>query len=393
MAATAPVLAQADSPRANNGPIINENPAASDFLVLQRRIAEIYRENERALVRVKASAEADVDDGGDPQVSLFIGSGFFISRKGHILTTARVVREANRVWVEHRGVAYAAELLGMEELNNVALIRVLNLPPDSEFDSIPLPDAQGLPGIGTMAIRISMPLEFPPTPKLGMISGHESSFARRIFPCKYLRTDIMGGPGEDGAPVLDLSGRLVGVQVGTILDVPGSYCLPARAALRLRDDLLFSGEVVYGWIGFELTEESTAADGKRVVMGEIIPGTPAEEAGMRVGDQLLEIGGYPIASVSDVRNAVFYTRVGQFVSVRLRRDGRVIELSTRVAARPADEPFEVPERPDSGPGITSPFREGPDPVIDDGPVIPVPEMERSGSGEDGDLGMDSPIPR
>lgn len=307
-----------------------------DWMALQRRLVEIYEENKDSLVRVKAAYDSDTGEGG-PQV--VIGTGFFISNQGLVLTNASVVHQPDRVWVEHRDVGYSAEVVGSDASSNLALLRLDTLP--REFGYLHLADSTEMPAIGRFVIRLSMPLDFAPTPDLGLVAGFESRFGGRFFPCKYIRTSIGAAPGDGGAAYLDLSGRLVGLQVGSLPEVGATYVLPARAAMRLRDDFLFTGEISYGWIGFEVREESNVQSGKRLALAEVIPGAPAEDAGLRADDILVRVGEFSVKSVDDLRNAMFYTRVGQYVTVGVHRDGQPMEFSVRLAERPADEPMEI----------------------------------------------------
>ncbi len=319
-----------------NAPVL----AASDFLSVQKRVIELFEEHKSAIVRVKAAYSA-VKEGEKPEV--IVGTGFFISREGHVLTNASIVYRPDRVWVEHRGVAFAARVIGEDPPSNLALLKLENVP--SRFSFLPVADSSGMPTIGSMIVRLSAPLEFDPSPDLGLVSGQESRFGQRFFPCAYIRTNLPAGPGEGGAAFLDLDGRLVGIQVGSLPDIGSTYVLPARAALRIRDDLLFTGEVTYGWIGFEVREEVTVRTGKRVVLSIVMPDTPAAEVGMQPDDVLLQVGDFTVQTVDDLRNAVFYTRVGQYVRVRVLRDGEELSFNVRLAARPESEPLEIPFDP------------------------------------------------
>lgn len=326
----------------------------ADVIALQQRVVELYEEHRAAIVRVNAAyatsresspqsedaaelADAPIEE-DFPRV--IIGSGFFISREGHILTNASIVNEPDRVWVEHQGVAYAAEVIGTDRPTNISLIRVLKLP--ASFRFIQLTDAADLPAIGSLVLRISSPLKYDPTPALGMVSGVESQFADAYFPCAYIRTSLHAGPGEGGAAFFDLHGNLVGIQVGSQPDVLASYVLPGRAALRIRDDLLFNGKVKYGWLGFEIREEATVRGGHRLILSKILPATPAETVGLLPGDELVSVGNYDIDTINDLRNATFYSRVGEYVVVRVLRGQEELEYSVRLAPRPANEPREVP---------------------------------------------------
>ena len=99
----------------------------------------------------------------------------------------------------------------------------------------------------------------------------------------------------------------------------------------------FRGKVTYGWIGFDVEEQNTIKDGMQIVLSRIYADTPAESAGMFPGDVLHNIGDYTIKQVSDVRNAIFYTREGQFVSIRVKRDNEELNYNMRVTTKQIEE--------------------------------------------------------
>lgn len=337
---------------------------------LEDRLVSLFAENRSAMVRVKAVYPPGEESEEDiPQV--VIGSGFFISREGLILTNASIVFEPLRVWIEHNQIAYSAEVIGLDERSNIAFLRTHTLP--DAFNFFHLADRAELPPVGSFAIRLSMPLEFDASPTFGMVAGYESRFGERFFPCTYVRTTVPSGPGDGGAAYIDFSGRLIGIQVGSLPDVGSSYILPARAALRIRDDILFSGQVTYGWIGFEVELRSSIQNGRQVVLSQVFPDSPAVAAGLLDGDILRQIGDYRVETLDDLRNAMFYTRVGQYVTVVVNRADEERRFSVKVEARPADEPIQIVEPktssrvpssdPFKAPG--APSTGGPVPFMDD----------------------------
>jgi serine protease Do len=333
---------------------------------------------------------------------IVVGTGFFISHEGHVITNASVVLNPDRVWVVYKGVEYAARMIGVDKATNLALLKVATLPKDFKF--IQIGDNAVLPVPGTILIRIGCPLELAPSPSQGMVTGVESRFGQHIFPCSLIRTNIPANPGDGGSPYLDLNGRLVGVQVGSVTEAASTYIMPVRAVMRARDDLLFSGKVSEGWIGFEVALDSTVADGERVIVRKAIAGTPAEQAGIKGGDQIVKVGIYDIGDLDDLRNALFYTRVGEYVPLKVQREGREVECTVRIAERPRNadsdagliqpqnEPKPVPQK-DSGREMhnAAPTLSGPsaaplvDPSFPRAPAAPMfPSMDPfpSSSGDD-----------
>lgn len=316
-----------------------------DFLNIQRRITEIVEKQVNGVVRVKAAAE-ESDDSGENVVSLRVGTGFFISEEGHILTNASVALGANRVWVELDGVPYAADHIGSDPETNISLLKLMVLP--EKFSYFQVTANQNMPAIGSLVLAITCPLEFEPSPSLGMITGHESNFSQRVFPVTYVRVNIPAHPGEGGSPVVDLNGRLIGIMVASLPEVGSSYLLPAKALINVRDDLLFSGKVKYGWIGIELEERVDRQIGRHIVINSVPAGTPAFEAGIKDGDHLVQMGDIAIRRVDDVRNANFFQRIGDYVNVKVQRDGEMLEFPVKMVERPASESpdSQVPPSPE-----------------------------------------------
>ena len=317
-------------------PWVGFGQGEGDFLSLPRRIIQVYEENRRAVVRVSAAFQNAGEDG---KTVLKMGSGFFISREGHVLTNANSTAGATRVWIIHERISYMAELIGSDAYTNVALLRVLSLP--EVFNFLHLTDSPSMPPIGTMVLRISSLLEFEPSPFLGLVTGAESRFGPNLFPVPHIRTNIPVGWGEGGAPLLDLNGKLIGIMIAALPpEIRGSYTLPARAALRIRDDLHFSGKISYGWIGIQVKPIASTRHGSQVAIEKVIAETPAEEAGLVAGDVLLRLGDNKIEEVGDVSKTVFYLREGQFVGVTVMRGEEILDFTVPVIARPDHESFE-----------------------------------------------------
>ena len=314
---------------------------AVSALALQQRLIDVFEQNKGAIIRVKAAyAEPEIVD-GEAKVTLRVGTGFFISREGHVLVSASRAAGANRVWIEHNGKSYAAEAIGHDRLTNISVLRVLE--PPEEFSIINLDTSVGRPAPGSIAVSIACPLDFDPSPSLGMFTGVDRKLGNKVFPTEYIRTSISVDAGQGGCPVLDINGRFVGMSVASIPDLNGSYVLPVDALARVRDDLVFSGKIIHSWMGFEVAGRINSSNANEVILSRVVEDAPAAQAGMQVGDQLLSIGGRPIREVSDVPGAVFFTRANQFTSVVVLRDDEQIELSVKTLPRPEKEPEIKPE--------------------------------------------------
>jgi len=346
-----------------------------DFLTLQRRIIEIFEENKDAVVRVKGAYEEETES-GERDVVLKIGTGFFISREGHILANATRTEGADRIWVEHQGIDYAAEFLGSDSVNNVALLRLVTLP--DSFSVIRMTEGSDLPPIGSTAVAISYYLDFDAAPSTGLVQNYARRYGNSIFPTTFLRLSISNDLGEGGSPILDLNGRLIGMMIAALPDIRGSFNLPTRALRRIRDDLLFEGEVKYSWIGIEVKPEIDFETG-HVIINKVMEGTPAAEAGIQAGDALIRLGEFPINQVEDYPNASFFIRPGEYVMVGILRDGEELNFNFRVEERPKDEDLIVTNPPGSLPSPV-PVQDGNEPMEprpDSSPKLPEEENEKA----------------
>ena len=317
---------------------------SAEALALQERLLEVYEQNKGAIVRVKAAYAGDEVD-GKQQVLLRVGTGFFISKEGHILVSASRAAGASRVWIEHQGKPYATESVGHDRQTNVSVLRVLE--PPAEFSTIKLDAAQAKPQVGSIAIAITSPLDFEPTPVMGLFTGVERKLGNKVFPTSYIRTSIPVDGGQGGCPILDLNGRFIGMSVASITELNGSFSLPVDALVRVRDDLIFSGHIIHGWMGFEVTTKLHADDSNGVYISKVITGAPAAQAGLKKDDQLVSIAGRSIEDVFDVPGAFFFTRANQFTPVEVYRGEELLKLSVKTLSRPEKEPIIMVEPEDA----------------------------------------------
>jgi serine protease Do len=314
-------------------------PLPADVLALQQRLMEVYEENRDAVVRVKAAFRDETEE-GRPHVTLKVGTGFFVSQEGHVLVNASRAAGADRIWVEFHDEPYVAEPVGHDRLTNLSVLRVVEPPPGFKF--IPVDASLPKPKPGAVVFGISCPLDFKPSPAVGLVSGIENKIGAQVFPTEYIRTTLPVDAGRGGCPVLDIHGRLLGITVASIPDMDASYAMPVEALVRVRDDLLFSGKMVHSWIGFRVAEAADAEGARKVYLSSVVEGAPAEEAGLREGDVLLSIGGREIFGVADVPAAVFFTRANQYTTVRVQRGGEVSEVSVKTLPRPESDPVIAP---------------------------------------------------
>lgn len=308
---------------------------ANDFLILQDRITEIFNQKKTAVVRVFGYHSVPSEPGKESNEvqQVDIGTGFFISREGHIMTIANVVNEGQCIWVEYNGSPYPAELVGFDNSTNIAIVRLARKP-TSNISFLHLGEAMDIPEPSTMLLGITCKLGMDPGPSMGMVTGWHTTFFGEIFPTTFLRTNIPSDGGEGGSPIFDLNGRFVGVMIVSVESIRSSFIVPARAVMRIRDDLVFSGKVSYAYLGIELNEDALFKSPPSLVIGDIMEGDPAFEAGLKTGDKLLEFNDMPLGHLVDLRNATFFAHPGQHVPIKVQRGDKEVKITMRLKEQP-----------------------------------------------------------
>ena len=281
------------------------------------------------------------------QVQPGLGSGFVVRAEGVIVTNAHVVSGATRIAVMMRdGTTYEAKLVGLDETNDLAVVRIQarNLPVVSMGNSDQLL-------IGEWAIAIGNPFGFilgntEPSVTAGVVSATGRNLIGRAegsgATVGMIQTDASINPGNSGGPLVNAEGEVIGVNTSIYTPSGGSiglgFAIPINRARRIVEDLLEHGSVRRPWLGEKL--RSVAGDNPRdvvtagIVVRDVVPGSPAERAGLRAGDQIVAARGKRLRNVFDWEAERLDMRVGEAVPLVVRRDGRDVTLTVTVADLP-----------------------------------------------------------
>ena len=267
-----------------------------------------------------------------PRRSASQGSGFIIDSEGYVLTNAHVIAGMKRIAVILKdGGEYEAEVVGRDEHTDIALLKIdagETLPTVSIGDSDDVKVGQWVAAVGS-----------PYGLDQSLTAGIISALRRRLPSDRYvpfIQTDAAVNPGSSGGPLMDLNGNVVGINSQIVSPVQAnvgySFAIPINVAMDIQRRLREDGVIHRGWLGIAFSPLSAAAadayglpEKSGVVINEVIPGSPAEKAGLRSGDVVLRLNGDDIDAESLPR-IIGDFEPGTEVSLSVRRDGETIDI-------------------------------------------------------------------
>jgi serine protease Do len=271
------------------------------------------------------------------------GSGFIISPSGLILTNNHVVDNADTIRVRLADKReFTASVVGTDPQSDVALIKIdgKNLP------VLPLGDSDTLE-IGEWVIAIGSPFELSQTVTVGVVSAKGRSKMGISDYENFIQTDAAINPGNSGGPLLNIHGKVVGINTA-IFSRSGGYmgigfAIPVNMAKSVEEQLRSNGKVTRGWLGLaiqDMNEDLAQSFGvnkaEGILVAEITKGSPAKKAGIQQGDIILSLNGKKIVDVTGLRNRIAMTPPGSEVSLQIIREGRKKDVRVVIAEQPAD---------------------------------------------------------
>jgi serine protease Do len=291
--------------------------------------------------------------GGRPEREQFgrgvegVGSGFVYDDRGHIVTNNHVVEDANKITVTfYDGVEATAKVVGTDPQTDVAVIKVENT------DYRPLP--KGVSGklkVGEMVMAVGSPYRLDQSVTTGIVSATDrNDLGINDVPNAYesfIQTDAAINPGNSGGPLVNMDGEVIGVNSAIMTGGRGNdgvgFTIPMDLASTIADNLIKHGKVRRSRVGIALEPLSPVMARqfgldpkvKGVVVGQVVPGSPAEKAGLKSGDVLTAFNGNPIASLPSFRLLVASTESGREIPLSYWREGK--SHSATIVPAPADQ--------------------------------------------------------
>ncbi len=271
------------------------------------------------------------------------GSGFFITADGYVVTNFHVVDGATTVRVSMRGGdEYEAEIVGLDAATDLAVLKV---DADRSFPTVEFAQGEG-PRVGDWVVAVGNPFRLGGTATAGIVSatGRELGGEFGVYN-DFLQVDAPINPGNSGGPTFNLEGEVVGVnsQISSPIgaNVGIGFAIPANIAADIVERLIDDGRVVRGWLGVsiqsisdDLAESYGLDDASGAFVGEVVPDSPAAEAGFRPDDVILAINGDRVADARDVTRRVGALEVGERTRFTVLRGARERTITVEIGARP-----------------------------------------------------------
>ena len=277
----------------------------------------------------------------DTQRASSLGSGVIVSASGYVLTNNHVVEAADEIEVALAdGKKLLAKVVGNDPETDLAVLRV-----DSEdLPAMTFGSSEAL-RVGDVVLAIGNPFNLGHTVTLGIVSAlGRSGLGVSTFE-NFIQTDAAINPGNSGGALIDASGNLVGINTAIFTPNGSSagigFAIPVATAKMVLDQIVKTGSVTRGWIGVEVQEitapmaESFKLPNTRgALIAGVLRSGPADKAGIKTGDILVEVQGKPVADPAGMLNLIAALAPGQSAKVRLKRQGQDVDATVTVGRRP-----------------------------------------------------------
>lgn len=299
-----------------------------------------------------------------------LGSGVIVSKEGHILTNYHVAANVDEVLVQlNDGRApFPARFIGGDEKTDIAVIKI----DAKNLHYLPLGDSDNVK-VGQLVFAIGNPFGLQETVTKGIISA--TGRVTDEYGIEYFQTEAVINPGNSGGPLVNIRGEVIGINTA-IGNYSGSgtwqgvgFAIPANITRRSLEEIIKTGRVARGYLGISidtltpgLAEQfGLPAQQTGVVVRDVTPGSPAEKAGIKAGDILVEFNGKAISAGPDLVRQISSVPVGATAKIKVIRDTKELALSVTIEEQPAGFKIGPPRQQQPSP-------QQPNPVMPSSPL-------------------------
>jgi serine protease Do len=267
-----------------------------------------------------------------------LGSGFIIDKKGFIVTNNHVIENADEIIVKLSDEKeFKAKIVGRDPLTDLALLKID--PKDEDLTVLEMGDSSKTE-VGEIVVAIGNPfgLEFSVT--AGIISAKGRVLGSGPYD-NFMQTDASINPGNSGGPLVNLEGKVIGINTAIIASAQGlGFAIPVNMLKELLPKLK-TGKVLRGWLGVtvqhiddKLAKTFGLKDTKGALIADVVKGDPADKAGIKAGDIVLKINGKNVSSEKDLINIIGRMSPKEIAKLEILRDGKIIHIDVKLGKRP-----------------------------------------------------------
>ncbi len=267
-----------------------------------------------------------------------IGTGFIIDKNGHIITNNHVVEDADKIKVKLKDEReFDAKVIGRDPQTDLALIKI-----DAKGDlPVAILGRSADLRVGEWVVAVGSPFGLEQTVTAGIVSAKGRAIGSGPYD-DFIQTDASINPGNSGGPLVNLNGEVVGINTAIIAHGQGiGFAIPIDMATRIVAQLKDNGEVTRGWLGVniqdlkgELADYYGAKHSEGVLVTDVVPGNPADKAGIKAKDVITAVNGEKVKSSRELTAKAATLPVGESTKITVLRDGKEKTFDVKVAKRP-----------------------------------------------------------
>jgi serine protease Do len=279
-----------------------------------------------------------------PKSRVAYGSGFVVSADGYILTNNHVVEKADTITVTVQGgKEYPAKKIGTDPSTDIAVLKIdaKNLPCLTLADS-------SVVEVGEWVLAVGNPFGLQASVTAGIISAKGRSDLDIVRVEKFFQTDAAINMGNSGGPLVNLNGDVIGMNTAIASNTGGhmgiGFAIPSNLLQDVMKELIANGHLTRGYLGVALqrvdADIATAVGLDKpqgALVSEVLPGSPADKAGLQSGDVILELEGAAIEGLGSFRGSITLMKPGQQVTMKVRRDSKDITVKATISENPENE--------------------------------------------------------
>ncbi len=270
-----------------------------------------------------------------------LGSGFIISKDGYVVTNNHVIEKATDIDVVlENGDKFKAEVIGKDPKTDLA---VLKFEPEQELQAVELGNSDNL-RIGDWVIAMGNPFGLGYTVTAGIVSAKGRSLGFGVYD-DFIQTDAPLNPGNSGGPLFNMKGQVVGVNTAIVARGQGiGFSIPINMAEFVIKQLKEGGKVVRGWLGVyvqkvtpEIASSFDLEEDEGALVSDVEPGSPADKAGIKRGDVIIEFDGKKVEDITDLTTSTAVSPPGSEAKLTIIEDGKTKEVTVKLGEVPSDD--------------------------------------------------------